>query len=297
MSWIKERTLHWFQFFCLKIIRTGYVPRHVAFIMDGNRRYATKKNVAKVEGHKHGFRKLTETLNWCMDLGVNEVTMYAFSIENFKRSKEEVDGLMQLAKQKFEALLEDKDKFMEYGICVRVIGNLSLLAEDLRRAIAQVMVMTKDNNKVFLNIAFAYKSRDEITYAIKDVVKGVKHNEILSEDISEDLISECMYTYNSPNPDLLIRTSGETRVSDFLMWQISDTCVYFSNVLWPEFSVWHFLSAIFYYQRCYPDLQRFAEMQNSGPVGHNNRVSTYVDKLHHEREVMLENMCLPAVQS
>ncbi|XP_020294415.1 dehydrodolichyl diphosphate synthase complex subunit DHDDS [Pseudomyrmex gracilis] len=298
MSWIRERTLNWFQSLILKILRTGHVPRHVAFIMDGNRRYANKKNVAKVEGHARGFDKLSETLNWCMDLGVVEVTVYAFSIENFKRSKEEVDGLMELAKQKFERLLEEKDKLKEKGVCVRVIGNLSLLPKDLRKLMAEAMIVTKNNNKSFLNVAFAYTSRDEITHAIKDITKGVKHADILPEDISENLISDCLYTYNSPNPDLLIRTSGEVRLSDFLMWQISDTCVYFTDVLWPEFSIWHFFSAILYYQKYYPDLQRDVKMRNSKkPTTHNNRVSTYVNKLHREREIMIENMYLPAVQS
>lgn len=297
MSWIRERTLNWFQFLALKIIRTGHVPRHVAFIMDGNRRYANKKQVAKVEGHTKGFDKLAETLNWCMDIGITEVTMYAFSIENFKRSKEEVDGLMELAKQKFMCLLEEKDKLMEHGVCVRVVGNLSLIPEDVYKLITEAMTITKNNNKAFLNVAFAYTSRDEITHAVKDIAKGVKNNDISPEDINENLISNCLYTYNSPNPDLLIRTSGENRFSDFLMWQISDACVYFTNVLWPEFSVWDFLSAIFYYQRCYSDLQRVTRVRNAKMITYNNRVSMYIDKLHRERQIMIENMCLPAVQS
>ncbi|XP_019696982.2 dehydrodolichyl diphosphate synthase complex subunit DHDDS [Harpegnathos saltator] len=297
MSWIKKHTLNWFQFLALKIMRTGHVPKHVAFIMDGNRRYANKKHVAKVEGHTKGFDKLAETLSWCMDLGITEVTVYAFSIENFKRNKEEVDALMELAKQKFERLLEEKDKLMEHGVCVRIIGNLSLIPEDICKLIAKVMTITKDNNKAFLNVAFAYTSRDEITCAIKDIVKGVKHNEIVPEDINEDLISNCLYTYNSPDPDLLIRTSGEVRLSDFLMWQISDTCVYFANVLWPEFTIWDFLSAIFYYQRCYSDLQRVTRIQNSNSITHNYRAFTYVNKLYHERQVMIKNMYLSAVQS
>ncbi|XP_071571703.1 dehydrodolichyl diphosphate synthase complex subunit DHDDS [Temnothorax nylanderi] len=295
MSWVRERTLNWFQLLALKIIKTGQVPRHVAFIMDGNRRYANKRNIVKREGHSQGFEKMTETLNWCMDLGIREVTVYAFSIENFKRSKEEVDELMDLARQKFKRLLEEKDKLMEVGVCIRVIGNLSLLPEDLCKLIAEAMVLTKDNNKAFLNLAFCYTSRDEITHTIKDIVKGVKHTDILPEDINEDLIADCLYTYKSPNPDLLIRTSGETRLSDYLLWQIADSCVYFTDVLWPEFSIWHFLGAVFYYQRCYPDLQKFRK--NSKPIVHNSRVSMYVDKLHHERDIMIKNIYLSTVQS
>lgn len=249
----------------------------------------------KGEGHSKGFEKMSETLNWCMDLGVEEVTVYAFSIENFKRSKEEVDDIMDLARQKFKRLLEEKDKLMEVGVCIRVYGNMSRLPEDLRQLIAEAMVVTRENNRAVLNLAFPYTSRDEITHAIKDIAKGVKHNDILPEDIDEDLITDCLYTYKSSNPDLLIRTSGETRISDFLMWQISNTCIYFTEVLWPEFSLWDFLSAIFYYQKCYPDLQKIRN--NLKPIVHNSKVSTFVDKLHNERDIMIEKMYLSAVQS
>ncbi|CAL1673413.1 unnamed protein product [Lasius platythorax] len=297
MSWIREYTLNWFQLLALKIIRTGHVPKHVAFIMDGNRRYANKQNVAKIEGHVRGFDKLAETLSWCRDLGITEVTVYAFSIENYNRTKEEVDGLMELARRKFMRLLEEKDKLVEQGVCIRVIGNLSLLPEDMRKLFAEAMIITKNNNKATLNLAFAYTSRDEITHAIKDIAGGIKHTDILPEDITEDLISHCLYTYKSLNPDLLIRTSGEVRFSDFLLWQISNTCVYFTDVLWPEFSVWNLFSAIFYYQRCYSDLQKVAKVQNSKPIVHNDRVSMYINKLHHERQIMIENMYLSTVQS
>ncbi|XP_011333351.1 dehydrodolichyl diphosphate synthase complex subunit DHDDS isoform X2 [Ooceraea biroi] len=242
------------------------------------------------------FEKMSEALGWCTELGITEITVYAFSIDNFKRSKEEVDDLMELARQKFQGLLDNSKNIMENGVCIRVIGNLSLLPENIRKLISQVIIMTKNNNKTNLNIAFAYTSRDEITNAIKDITTAVKRTDILPEDINEDLISDCLYTYHSTNPDLLIRTSGEIRLSDFLMWQISETCLYFSNVLWPEFCVWDFIHAIFYYQKCYPDIKRMIKKQ-SLVRKHNNRVATYVDKLHHERESMIENFSLPAVQS
>ncbi|KYN01879.1 PREDICTED: dehydrodolichyl diphosphate synthase complex subunit DHDDS [Cyphomyrmex costatus] len=294
MSWIKEHSLNWFQSLALRIIKTGKVPKHVAFIMDGNRRYANKQNLEKREGHSKGFDKMAETLYWCMDLGIVEVTVYAFSIENFKRNKEEVDNLMDLARQKFKRLLEEKEKLMDMGVCIRVIGNLSIIPEDICKLIAEAMTVTKENNRAFLNLAFAYTSRDEITHAIKDIIQGVKDTDILPEDITEDLITDCLYTYKSPNPDLLIRTSGETRLSDFLMWQISNTCIYFTEVLWPEFSIWNFLSAIFYYQRCYPHLQKNRSLK---PIMHNNRVSMYIDKLHNKRDSTIEKIYLSAVQS
>ncbi|XP_015176081.1 PREDICTED: dehydrodolichyl diphosphate syntase complex subunit DHDDS isoform X2 [Polistes dominula] len=261
--------------------------------MDGNRRYANKKRIEKINGHTEGFHKLTETLQWCLDLGIPEVTVYAFSLENFKRSKEEVDGLMKLARQKFQTLINEKQKLMENGVCVRIIGNLELLPEDLRKLIAEAMIITKNNNKAFLNIAFAYTSRDEMTYAIKDILKGIRDDDILPEDINEDLISKCLYTYNSPNPDLLIRTSGEIRLSDFLIWQVSNCCIYFADALWPEFSAWDLFAAVFYYQRCYTNLQNITKAQNI--TNYNSRVTNYLNKLYNERDIMLQKRCASKV--
>ncbi|OAD59734.1 Dehydrodolichyl diphosphate synthase [Eufriesea mexicana] len=292
MSWIRNNILSWFQRLAIRILKTGHIPKHVAFIMDGNRRYASKTRIKHIEGHTKGFDKFTETLQWCAYLGIEEVTFYAFSIENFKRKQEEVNGLLDLAKQKFQRLLEEKDDIREHGLCVRIIGNLSLLPQNMQKLIADTMVFTKEHNKRFLNIAFAYTSRDEITHAIKEVIEGVQNGNILSEDIDENLIFNCLYTNNSPNPELLIRTSGEVRLSDFLMWQISNTCIYFSNTLWPEFNLWEFLNAIFYYQRCYSDIQKITKMQNIKPIKQNSRQSTYIDKLHHKQQIALERIHL-----
>ncbi|PBC26813.1 dehydrodolichyl diphosphate synthase complex subunit DHDDS isoform X1 [Apis cerana] len=292
MSWIRNNTSNWFLRLAIKILKAGYIPKHVAFIMDGNRRYASKNGIEKIEGHTKGFDKFAETLQWCMDFGIQEVTFYAFSIENFKRKREEVNGLLNLAEQKFQRLLDEKDKIKKHGLCVRIIGNFSLLPKNLQELIAETMIITKEHKKGFLNIAFAYTSRDEITHAIKDVIEGVQCGDILSEDIDEELVSNCLYTNNSKNPDLLIRTSGEVRFSDFLMWQISNTCTYFSNVLWPEFNLWEFLNAIFYYQRCYSDIQKIIKIQNVKPKIQNSRQLTYIDKLHHKRQIALQRICL-----
>ncbi|XP_076751128.1 dehydrodolichyl diphosphate synthase subunit [Xylocopa sonorina] len=290
MSWIRDSTLNWFQLLAIKILKTGHIPNHVAFIMDGNRRYASKNGIGKIEGHTKGFDKFAETLQWCRDLGIKEVTFYAFSIENFKRKEEEVNGLLNLAEQKFQRLLGEKDKMREHGLCVRVIGNWSLLPESIKELMAETMIFTKEHDKGFLNIAFAYTSRDEITHAIKDVIEGVQSGDILSEDIDENVISNCLYTNNSPNPDLLIRTSGEVRFSDFLTWQISNTCIYFTKVLWPEFNLWDFLNAIFYYQRCYSDMQKTMKIQNMKSIMQNSRQSMYIDKLNHKRQIALERI-------
>ncbi|XP_036141291.1 dehydrodolichyl diphosphate synthase complex subunit DHDDS-like [Monomorium pharaonis] len=287
MWWILQSILNWIRSLVLRFIKTGAIPTHIAFIMDGNRRYAKKRKIARREGHFLGFEKMMETLKWCLDLGITEITVYAFSINNFKRSEEEVNDLMDLIRQKFKSFLEKLDELKNDGICIRVFGNLSLLPEDVCQIIARCMIATKDNNKIILNIACPYTSKDELTHAIKDIAKGIKHNNILPEDINEDLISDCLYTYKSSNPDLLIRTSGVFRLSDFLMWQVSNTCIYFTDVLWPEFTSWKFLAAIFYYQRS--DSQKV--MNNLKPIVHNsNKIAMFVDKIHHERETIIENI-------
>lgn len=288
MPWIGDYSLTPIQRFCSNILACGPVPRHIAFIMDGNRRYAKKRQINKAAGHSRGFEKLSECLRWCLELNIKEVTVYAFSIENFKRSKEEVDALMELARNKFTKLFEEKDKLMENGICIRVIGNLSLLPEDIRRLIAKAMILTKDNNKAILNVAFAYTSREEITHSIQTIVEGVKNGEILKEDIDEDLISNCLYTNLSPNPDLLIRTSGEVRLSDFLLWQISNTQIYFTEVLWPEFSVWHLLAAIFKYQRQYNTMIAFEKNRFKTKCSNNARVESFLNDLQLKRLRQLE---------
>lgn len=219
-TWIRESTLNWYEKLAVNVIKVGTIPRHVAFIMDGNRRFADKSHIEKREGHARGFDKLSETLQWCLDIGITEVTVYAFSIENFKRSSDEVESLMSLAREKFKKLLEERDKLHERGICIRIIGNLSLLPKDILKTMAEAVLLTKNNKTAILNVAFAYTSRDEITNSMKTIVKGVKNDEIDVEDINEALFSECLYTNKSTCPDLLVRTSGEVRFSDFLLWQV-----------------------------------------------------------------------------
>lgn len=221
MSWIRDSTLSWLQRLSLRALQGGPIPRHVAFIMDGNRRFAVKANMKKTEGHSKGFDKLSEVLQWCLDIGVQEVTVYAFSIENFKRSKEEVETVLNLAREKFKRLLEEKDKLKENGICVRIIGNMDHIPEDIRRTIAEAVLETRHLDRAILNVAFAYTSRDEITNSIETIMDGVDRGELEEKDIDDDLITQCLYTGDRPDPDLLVRTSGETRLSDFLLWQVN----------------------------------------------------------------------------
>ncbi|KAA0702635.1 Dehydrodolichyl diphosphate synthase complex subunit DHDDS [Triplophysa tibetana] len=260
MSWIRETELSLIERLTANILKAGPMPRHVAFIMDGNRRYAQKRHVERQEGHTQGFDKLAETLRWCLNLGIHEVTVYAFSIENFKRSKEEVDGLIELARQKFGRLLTEHENLEKHGVCVRVLGDLTLLPLDLQQLIANAVVSTKAHNKCFLNVCFAYTSRHEIANAVKEMAWGVEQGFIKSSDVSEVLLSQCLYSSNSPNPDLLIRTSGEVRLSDFLLWQTSYSCLVFQSVLWPEYSFWNLCEAILQYQLSYRSLQKAQEL-------------------------------------
>uniref|UniRef100_A0A8C6WWP2 Alkyl transferase n=1 Tax=Neogobius melanostomus TaxID=47308 RepID=A0A8C6WWP2_9GOBI len=260
MSWIKEGELNFLERIAANILKAGPMPKHVAFIMDGNRRFARKKNVDRQEGHMQGFNKLAETLRWCKHLDIQEVTVYAFSIENFKRTKDEVDGLMELARQKFLRLLDEMDNLKKHEVCVRVLGDLNMLPLDLQQLIAKAVVSTKHHNKCFLNVCFAYTSRYEITNAVREMAWGVEKGLIKPSDVSELLLSECLYSYNSPNPDLLIRTSGEVRLSDFLLWQTSHSCIVFQSVLWPEYTFWNLCEAIIQYQLNHKSIQKARDL-------------------------------------
>lgn len=256
MSWIREGELTLLERFCANIIKAGPMPKHIAFIMDGNRRYAQKCQVERQEGHSQGFDKLAETLRWCLNLGIREVTVYAFSIENFKRSKNEVDGLMELARQKFTRLMEEQEKLEKHGVCIRVLGDLQLLPLDLQELIAKAVQATHNYSKCFLNVCFAYTSRHEISNAVKEMAWGVEQGLLDPSDVSESLLDKCLYTNNSPNPDILIRTSGEVRLSDFLLWQTSHSCLVFQPILWPEYSFWNLCEAILQFQVNHSMLQK-----------------------------------------
>lgn len=256
MTWFPEKQQRsWLQRICEGILKTGPVPKHVAFIMDGNRRFAMKQNIDRAEGHLKGFDKLAETLDWCLDMGICEVTVYAFSIENFKRSKEEVDCLMELARQKFTKLMQEKEMIQKQGVCVRVIGNIALLPLDIQQIIAEAVNFSKSNNRAILNVCFAYTAQDDISNAMQEMALGVKGGEILESDISETLLERCLYTSRSRPVDLLIRTSGEVRLSDFLLWESGYCCFSFVKVLWPEFSIWHLYASILHYQRNFAKIQ------------------------------------------
>ncbi|XP_016956346.1 dehydrodolichyl diphosphate synthase complex subunit DHDDS [Drosophila biarmipes] len=294
MSWVSDYQYTWTERLAMRTLRAcGHIPNHVAFVMDGNRRFARSQQIDKIEGHSRGFEKLADCLRWCLDVGVREVTTFAFSIENFKRSSEEVEGLFNLAREKFARLLEETTRLNEHGIRIRVIGNIELLPLDLQKLVASAMLSTERNDKLFLNVAFAYTSRDEITQAVETVLRHGSQD-LAAEDISERLLEECLYTRHSPPPDLVFRTSGETRLSDFMMWQLSTSVLYFSNVLWPQITFWHFLASILAYQRDRWQLEDFrrAERMQSCQLArtsdfYSERVQKFLATIDEDRRKLL----------
>ncbi|XP_055946190.1 dehydrodolichyl diphosphate synthase complex subunit DHDDS-like isoform X2 [Argiope bruennichi] len=270
MSWIHESKRTWLEKFCINVLKSGPIPKHVALIMDGNRRYAVRKGMEKLQGHAFGFNKLSETLEWCLDLGITEVTVYTFSIENFKRPKEEVNCLMNLAREKFRELLKEKEKLEKYGVCIRIFGNIKLLPVDIQMLVAEAVLHTYNNTKTYLNVCLAYTSREEITNAVKDVALEVVSGNLKECDISEKILDQSLYSRKSTNPDIIVRTSGEIRLSDFLLWQSSYSVLSFLKVLWPDFTIWHLFLAVLFYQHNYEKLKEI-----------NNKHSC---KIQHEEE-------------
>ncbi len=231
----------------LDIVKKGKIPEHVGIIMDGNRRFAKELGLGAVEGHEKGRDKLEEVLEWCRELGIKIVTVYAFSTENFKRSGEEVLHLMRLFVDSLKRAADDK-RTHEYGMKIKVIGQTEMLPEEVKEAIRYAEDRTKHNGKFFLNVAIAYGGREELVKAIKEIAKEVKDGKLDIEDIDEETVRKHLYTGELPDPDLILRTSGEERISNFLLWQSAYSELYFADVYWPTFRKIDFLRAIRSYQ-------------------------------------------------
>jgi ditrans,polycis-polyprenyl diphosphate synthase len=220
--------------------------------MDGNRRFARLRNKEVAEGHREGFKALKKVLETCLRLNIRCVTVYAFSIENFKRSQSEVEALMTLAKQKLEELCEQGGLLEEYGVRLNVIGRVSMLPQDVQAAVYKAEEMTKDYNNAILNICMPYTSRDEMATAVQSIVQKCRAGDLNAEEISEYEIDAELLTSlrGSPPLDILIRTSGVKRLSDFLLWQTCEnTQIHFSSAYWPEFGLRHFAPILLEYQR------------------------------------------------
>ncbi|KAK9825746.1 hypothetical protein WJX74_003947 [Apatococcus lobatus] len=235
--------------FCGSILKAGPVPEHVAIIMDGNRRFATGRQLARQEGHTFGYRKLEEALEWCLDLGIACVSVYAFSIENFRRSPTEVDTLMGLAEQKLGELMQESSLIQKYGVRVRVLGELSLLPAAVQQAAHRITAATARHTTCTLNICFSYTSSQEMARAVQRTRLELQQRPDASDCEVEHLLESHLDTQGVPPVELLIRTSGEHRLSNFLLWQSAFAQLVFLDVLWPDFSFWSFLCALLDYQR------------------------------------------------
>jgi undecaprenyl diphosphate synthase len=217
------------------------VPRHIAIIMDGNARWAKKRGLPLQVGHKTGSQNLQKIAQDCIDLGVKILSVYAFSSENWNRPKGEVSYLLSL----LEDYLDNQMKnFLEKKIRLVILGDLERLDEKLKKKILNLQEATKDNQALILNVAFSYGSRNEIIDATKKIALAVSNKEINLTEIDENLFAKNLYQPNLPDPDLLIRTAGDLRVSNFFLWQIAYTEFYFSEVFWPDFCKKNLINAI-----------------------------------------------------
>lgn len=217
------------------------MPNHIAIIMDGNRRWAKEKGLATQLGHKAGAETLEKIAAYANDIGLKYLTVYAFSTENWKRTEEEVGALMLLLENYLDKFLNRESL---RNIRIRVLGDVESLSDNLKQSIYKIIEKSKNNTGLTLNIAFNYGGRSEIVRAVKNISEKVKNGEINSDDITEDMVSNNLYTAGEPEPDLLIRPGGELRVSNFLLWQLAYTEFLFIDKYWPDFSEEDLLKAI-----------------------------------------------------
>ncbi|MEC4047811.1 isoprenyl transferase [Flavobacterium sp. SUN046] len=230
----------------LDSINKDNLPKHLAIIMDGNGRWAKQKGFLRAFGHENGTKSVRKTVEACAKLGVENLTLYAFSTENWNRPKLEVETLMRLLVNSLKGELKT---LQENNIKLNSIGNLELLPKSIQTELKDVIEKTKDNSRMTLTLALSYGSREELLNVVKKVSDKVKNNIISIEAIDESIINQHLYTHNLPDVDLLIRTSGEHRISNFLLWQIAYAELFFTDVLWPDFKEEHLYEAIISYQK------------------------------------------------
>jgi undecaprenyl diphosphate synthase len=221
------------------------LPKHVAIIMDGNGRWAKQKGLARVFGHRNGVKAVRETIESAAEIGIEVLTLYAFSTENWKRPKKEIDTLMSLL---VSSLKEELKTLQKNNIKLQTIGQINNLPKKAQKELQEVIKKTDSNTEMILNLALSYGSREEIVNTIKNISKKVVNKLITIEEIDEKIINNHLYTFTLPDVDFLIRTSGEKRISNFLLWQIAYAELYFTDVLWPDFRKDDFFKAILDYQ-------------------------------------------------
>ncbi|XP_062233513.1 dehydrodolichyl diphosphate synthase CPT3-like isoform X1 [Phragmites australis] len=253
------------------VLSYGPMPKHVAFIMDGNRRYAKFRSIMEGSGHRVGFSALIASLLYCYEMGVKYITVYAFSIDNFKRDPSEVQSLMELMEEKINELLENRNVINKINCKINFWGNLDLLCEPVRLAAQKLMASTAGNTGLVFSVCMPYNSTSEIANAVNEVCaerwemlqkehsgncNGHAANNGVHSEISVADLDHHMYSSGCPDPDIVIRTSGETRLSNFLLWQTTFSHLQNPDPLWPEFSFRHLVWAILQYQRVYPYLEQ-----------------------------------------
>lgn len=221
------------------------IPQHVAIIMDGNGRWAKKRNLPRIKGHYEGMQTVKKITKYASNLGIKYLTLYAFSTENWSRPKQEVNYLMDLPEKMFSSFMPE---LMENNVQVLVIGDVEGLPENTRDAVNNAIKETKNNTGLKLIFALNYGSKQEIIQGIKNIAQKYADGNITLDEITEEMVSENLYTNNFPDPDLLIRTSGEQRISNFLLWQIAYSEFIFTDISWPDFDEEQFYSSLLEYQ-------------------------------------------------
>ena len=221
------------------------LPHHIAIIMDGNGRWAKKKSLSRIRGHMKGIDAVREVVTACRELGIKILTLYAFSVENWKRPKDEVSALMTLLK---EYLLKEVEEMLQNDIRLLAIGRLEDLPSEVQQTLRETMKKTEDRTGMILNLALSYGGRSEILQAVQRILRDCQKGKMAAEKINFQKFSDYLWTRGMPDPDLLIRTSGEFRISNFLLWQIAYTELYVTETLWPDFNREELLKAISDYQ-------------------------------------------------
>ncbi|MFP4039667.1 MAG: isoprenyl transferase [Desulfosudaceae bacterium] len=221
------------------------LPAHIAIIMDGNGRWAEKRSLHRLEGHRRGVETIEEVVKACRDIPIPWLTLFAFSTENWNRPEDEVAGIMNLLR---EFLANQQKKLRDNGIRLNVVGERQRLPRVVNRALTEALAFTSDGTSMVLTIALSYGGRSEISRAARKLAEAARDGLVAPEDIDEEMFASCLYTSDLPDPDLLIRTSGEMRISNFLLWQLAYTEMFITDTLWPDFGTEELLSIIKSYQ-------------------------------------------------
>ena len=252
------------------VLDTERLPRHVAIIMDGNGRWAKKRSLERIMGHRRGMESVRTAVRTCRELGIGALTLYAFSTENWSRPAAEVNALMALLKRYIRSEISDLHR---NGIRVRVIGDIARLPDDIRQLIGESVTRTVANDGMVLNVALSYSGRDEIVRAVRGLARRVALGELDPDDISEAVLAAGLDTAGIADPDLLIRTSGELRISNFLLWQLAYTEIYVTDVLWPDFGRDELQRALIDYQQRVRRFGRTDEQLHAGRVAGTTSIS------------------------